>query len=168
MPWTSAWPVLFDDGEELRKPIAELIATGLWSGRWPVAPATAGSAAALMLYWALPFRGTGDSLFFFAMIAAVFIAGTWAADRLSVPGDEDPGRVVIDEWVGVWVTVVFLPAQWHWLLAGFFLFRVLDILKPLGIRKLEKAHGGVGIMLDDLAAGAMGAVILNAFRLLVS
>ena len=121
-----------------------------------------------MLYWALPFQGAGDSPYFFAMIAVVLIAGTWAASVLSVPGDEDPKRVVIDEWVGVWVTVAFLPATWGWLLAGFFLFRLLDILKPLGIRKLEKLHGGVGIMLDDFAAGLVGAVILNAVRLLIS
>ena len=99
------------------------------------------------------------------MAAAVFIAGTWAADRVSTPRNPDPKRVVIDEWVGVWATVAFLPATWAWLLAGFFTFRVLDILKPIGIRRLERLHGGVGIMLDDLAAGVLGAVILNAIRL---
>lgn len=121
-----------------------------------------------MLYWALPFQGAGDSPYYFAMIAVVFVLGTWAANHLSVPGDEDPKRVVIDEWVGVWITVAFLPATWVWLLAGFILFRVLDILKPLGVRRLEKLHGGVGIMLDDVGAGVIGAIILNAIYLLVS
>lgn len=119
-----------------------------------------------MLYWALPFNGEGDSPWFFAMIAVIAVVGIWAADRVSTATDPDPKRVVIDEWVGVWVTVAFLPATWGWLLAGFFLFRVLDILKPLGIRQLEKIHGGTGVMLDDVAAGIVGAVILNAIRLI--
>lgn len=150
----------------MRRIAAELIATGLGSGYWPIAPATAGTAAALLLYWALPFNGEGDSPWFFAMIAVTTIAGTWAAHRLGTPRDPDPKRVVIDEWVGVWVTVAFLPATWGWLLAGFFLFRLLDIAKPFGIRRLENLHGGVGVMLDDIGAGLVGAVILNAIRLI--
>lgn len=150
----------------MKRYIAESIATGLGSGKWPIAPATAGSAAALLLYWALPFAGEGDSPWFFGMIAAVAIVGIWAAEEVSTPEDDDPKRVVIDEWVGVWVTVAFLPATWGWLLAGFFLFRVLDILKPVGIRKLEKIHGGIGVMLDDVGAGILGAAILNAIRVI--
>ncbi len=146
--------------------IAETIATGLGSGRWPIAPATAGSAAALLLYWALPFNGEGDSPWFFLMIAATALAGVWAANYVSTPKDPDPKRVVVDEWVGVWITVAFLPATWGWLLAGFFLFRLLDIAKPFGIRRLEKLHGGVGVMLDDIGAGIVGAIILNAIHLI--
>lgn len=150
----------------MKRKMAELVATGLGSGYWPIAPATAGSAAALLLYWALPFPGEGDSPWFFAMIAATALVGIWAAERVGTSEDPDPKRVVIDEWVGVWVTVAFLPATWAWLLAGFFLFRVLDILKPFGIRRLEKIHGGFGVMLDDVAAGVVGAVLLNAVRLI--
>ncbi|MDA0677061.1 MAG: phosphatidylglycerophosphatase A [Chloroflexi bacterium] len=84
---------------------------------------------------------------------------------MGTPADPDPKRVVIDEWVGVWATVAFLPTTWTWLLAGFLLFRALDIAKPFGIRKLEKIHGGFGVMMDDLAAGVAGAIILNAVRL---
>ena len=145
---------------------AELIAIGLGSGLWPVAPATAGSAAALLLYWALPFSGNGDSPWFFVMIGLTALVGVWAAENVGTKDDPDPKRVVIDEWAGVWITVAFLPATWGWLLAGFFLFRFLDILKPLGIRKLEKIHGGFGVMLDDIAAGALGALVLNAVRLI--
>lgn len=146
--------------------LSELVATGLGSGYWPVAPATAGSAAALLLYWALPFPGEGDSPWFLAMVAVTALVGTVAAQKSGNPADPDPKRVVIDEWVGAWITVAFLPATWGWLLAGFFTFRVLDILKPLGIRKLEKVHGGMGVMLDDMAAGLLGAVILNSVLLL--
>lgn len=150
----------------MKRLISETIATGLGSGLWPIAPATAGSAAALFLYWALPFQGEGDSVWFFVMVGVTGIIGAWAAEQVGSPTDPDPKRVVIDEWAGVWITVAFLPATWGWLLAGFFLFRVLDILKPLGIRKLEKLHGGIGVMLDDIAAGVLGAVVLNAVRLI--
>ena len=151
----------------LKRIPAEIIATGFGSGLWPIAPATAGSAAALLLYWALPINGTGNSVTFFAMIAATLAIGTWAAGKVGTPSNPDPRRVVIDEWVGVWATVAFLPTTWYWLLAGFLAFRVLDIAKPFGIRKLEKIHGGFGVMLDDLAAGVVGAIILNAIRLVL-
>ncbi len=150
----------------MKRFIVETLATGLGTGYWPIAPATAGSAAALILYWALPFPGEGDSPWFFVMIALTAVAGIWAAGQAGTAADPDPKRVVVDEWVGVWITVAFLPATWGWLMAGFFLFRVLDILKPLGIRRLEKIHGGTGIMLDDVAAGLVGAVALNAVRLI--
>ena len=100
------------------------------------------------------------------MIGLTALVGVWAAENVGTKDDPDPKRVVIDEWAGVWITVAFLPATWGWLLAGFFLFRFLDILKPLGIRKLEKIHGGFGVMLDDIAAGALGALVLNAVRLI--
>lgn len=149
--------------------IAESIATGLGSGKWPfVAPATVGTFAALITYWLLDaavFNGEGDSVWFFALIAVVTVAGIWATDYIDNPGDHDPKRGVIDEWVGVWVTVLFLPVTWPWMIAGFFVFRAFDILKPLGVRRIEAWPGGWGIMFDDIAAGVLGAVLLNAVRL---
>jgi phosphatidylglycerophosphatase A len=72
---------------------------------------------------------------------------------------------VIDEWVGAWITVLFLPVTWPWMLAGFLLFRVLDIYKPLGVRKIEAWPGGWGIMFDDIASGVIGLILLNGVRL---
>jgi phosphatidylglycerophosphatase A len=150
--------------------VAETIATGLGSGKWPfVAPATVGTFAALVAYWLLDisvFDGQGDSIWFFVLIGAVTTVGIWATDYIDNEGDHDPKRGVIDEWVGVWVTVLFLPVTWPWMIAGFFMFRALDILKPLGVRKIEAWPGGWGIMFDDIAAGVIGAVVLNAVRLI--
>lgn len=157
--------------------IAETIATGLGSGRWPfVAPATVGTAAALAVYWMLDFvangsgdllspGGTGNSPWFFALIVVTTAVGVWATGYIETADDLDPSRGVIDEWVGMWITVVFLPVTWPWMIAGFFMFRALDILKPLGVRRLEALPGGWGIMLDDIGAGILGAIILNAVRL---
>ena len=150
--------------------VAETIATGLGSGKWPfVAPATVGTFAALVAYWLLDisvFDGQGDSIWFFVLIGAVTTVGIWATDYIDNEGDHDPKRGVIDEWVGVWVTVLFLPVTWPWMITGFFVFRALDIFKPLGVRKIEAWPGGWGIMFDDIAAGVIGAVILNAVRLI--
>ncbi|MCH2514567.1 MAG: phosphatidylglycerophosphatase A [Dehalococcoidia bacterium] len=156
--------------------VAETVATGLGSGRWPfVAPATVGTVAALAVYWlldSLVFEpgggvsyGTGDAAWFFGLIGVTAIAGVWATGYIESEDDLDPSRGVIDEWVGMWVTIAFLPVTWPWMIAGFFMFRALDILKPLGIRRLEALPGGWGIMLDDIGAGILGAVVLNAVRL---
>lgn len=150
--------------------VAEAIATGLGSGKWPfVAPATVGTFAALVAYWLLDsvgFNGTGDSPWYFALIIVATVAGIWATEYIDSEEDHDPKRGVIDEWVGMWVTVLFLPVTWQWMLAGFVFFRALDILKPLGIRRLEAWPGGWGIMFDDIAAGVLGAVMLNVVRLI--
>jgi len=149
--------------------VAETIATGLGSGKWPfVAPATVGTFAALVAYWLLDlalFNDNGDSIEFFVLIVVVTVAGIWATDYIDTADDHDPKRGVVDEWVGVWVTVLFLPVTWPWMIAGFFVFRALDILKPLGVRRIEAWPGGWGIMFDDIAAGIIGAIILNAIRL---
>ncbi len=148
--------------------VAEFIATGFGTGRGPIAPATWGTAAALAIYWALgrALDIGGDSAWYFILTAAVIVIGTAAAERLSVPGDEDPRRVVIDEWAGALVTVAFLDNSFWWLFAGFWVFRVLDVAKPGPVRRLEKLHGGIGIMADDIAAGIIGAIGLNIVRLI--
>ncbi len=165
--------------------LAELIATGLGAGYVPVAPATAGSAVALVLYWALPFQGRGDSAPFFWAIGGLIVIGTGAAAAIIPSGpstaglpsgasdarradekDQDPSRCVIDEFAGMWMACIFLPVTWGWMLAAFIAFRVLDILKPFGIRRLEKLPGAFGVMADDVAAGLVAAAGLNAVRLI--
>ena len=149
--------------------VAETIATGLGSGKWPfVAPATVGTAAALVFYWILVDLGLGDqgdSIRFFALILIATLLGVWATDYIDTEDDHDPKRGVVDEWVGVWVTMLFIPVTIPWVIAAFFVFRAFDILKPLGVRKLEALPGGVGIMLDDIGAGILGAILLNVVRL---
>jgi phosphatidylglycerophosphatase A len=102
---------------------------------------------------------------FALLIAAVTVAGIWAADVADeVWGTHDSGRIVIDEVAGYWVTVaVFDRGDWATLLIGFALFRAFDILKPPPIRWLDQnLPGGVGVMLDDVAAGVLGAAALGA------
>ncbi len=99
---------------------------------------------------------------------AVYTAGSMARVVGRQRGAEeakDPGVVVIDEAIGYLVTVAFLPHGFWTAIAGFFLFRLLDIVKPPPCRWLEKLPGGWGIVLDDVAAGVYGQLIL---RLLIA
>ena len=79
---------------------------------------------------------------------------------------EDPSRVVIDEMVGVWIPLLVVPAGgWWYVVAAFVLFRFFDIVKPLGVRRMERFRGGVGIMMDDILAGVYSAILLGIVRL---
>ena len=79
----------------------------------------------------------------------------------------DPPQAVWDEVIGIWVTCLFLPKTILWMAAAFICFRILDIVKPFPINRLERLPGGVGIMADDLLAGLVGAAALNLVRLLL-
>jgi phosphatidylglycerophosphatase A len=136
-------------------------------GLVPVAPGTAGSVLATVLapYLFLPL-GYGSRV---AVLTAIYLLGALAADRTEkLLGVSDPGGVIIDEVVGQWVTFLPFAALRPWeLLAGLVLFRAFDILKPWPVRSSEHWFaGGVGIMVDDLLAGAYAALSLMGVILL--
>jgi len=87
--------------------------------------------------------------------------GIWSATEVEHQWGKDNYRVVIDEIVGMCISLLFVPITVKSLLAGLFLFRLFDIAKPLGIRKLEKLKGGWGVMLDDVLAGLYANVLLQ-------
>jgi len=144
------------------KILARVLATWFYCGYAPVAPGTAGSAAAILIAWVLHSYAAQPAIAFGLFGAALAIPGIWAA---TVTAREihakDPGIVVVDEVVGQWITLAGATAlNWHsWLLA-FALFRIFDIWKPPPIRRVERLPAGTGIVLDDALAGAYGAVIL--------
>ena len=143
--------------------LAWLVGTGLGSGLAPIAPATAGSFVAVVIYCFLPI--SGNSVGLYLLLGVGFLVGVWATGRLVSPTDHDPRRAVWDEFIGLWTTCLLLPKTLPWLAAAFFCFRALDIVKPWPIRRLERLPGGLGIMADDLLAGLYGAVLLNGLRL---
>lgn len=136
-----------------------MIATGLGAGYSPFAPGTAGTLVGLALFW--PMRAWPFAWQAVACVA-LFALGTAAAARVAkVVGREDPGIVVVDEIVGMWVTLLLVPLSVWSASAGFFLFRAMDVWKPYPARDLEALHGGVGIMADDVAAGLYANVLLH-------
>lgn len=143
--------------------LAFFIATAGFVGRFPVAPGTAGSVAGLALY-ALVRLLDGPELEAVVLVAT-FVLGIWAANIAErLLGGKDPGPVVIDEVLGILITLAFLDVNMLGATVGFFLFRLFDVVKPYPAGRLEVLPGGFGVMMDD----AMAALYSHAaMRLLV-
>jgi phosphatidylglycerophosphatase A len=140
--------------------LAVFLASVAYCGYFPIAPGTVGSAAGLVVYllvWWMrsPILEAG-------LIALIFAVGTWAATHAErFFGGIDPGPVVIDEVLGMLITLAFIPVGWSGALAGFVIFRVYDVIKPYPANRLETFHGGFGIMADDAMAGVYANLTLR-------
>jgi phosphatidylglycerophosphatase A len=146
-------------GIGLGSALARTVATGLGSGYSPLAPGTAGSLVGLLLYWPLQLL---PLLWQVATLGLLFGAGVLCASHVvRQVGDPDPGIVVVDEVVGMWTSLLFLPFTWATAVAAFLTFRAMDILKPYPARDLESLPGGWGIMADDLMAGVYANLLLR-------
>lgn len=138
-----------------------IIATGFGAGYSPVAPGTAGSLLATLLLMHFSIR---PPLLFF-LFAAVFFAGVWASSYVAADqGRNDPSIVVVDEIAGMMVPFVAVPASWWQAFFAFLLFRFFDVAKPFPIRRVERLHGGWGIMLDDALAGLYALVVFAVLK----
>ncbi|MCC6163376.1 MAG: phosphatidylglycerophosphatase A [Acidobacteria bacterium] len=127
------------------------VATARGVGYVPFAPGTFGSLAGLALYAGV--RTTGMPIVETAAIILVFVIGAWSATAAEGHfGHIDPGPVVIDEVLGMLVTLAFVPVSLTGALVGFFFFRLFDVIKPPPCNTLEALHGGWGIMSDDAMA----------------
>jgi phosphatidylglycerophosphatase A len=141
------------------KPLAVWIATSGPAGYAPVAPGTVGSVVGVVLYLAIAKWSLTAQLVFALVLTLV---GIWAASVAAAHfGRSDPSHVVVDEVAGQVVTLVGFSFSWPLVLAGFLLFRALDIIKPWPANKLESLHGGTGIMADDLMAALYGQGLLR-------
>jgi len=143
------------------------IATGGGIGRIPFAPGTFGTIPGLLIHW-LIFRL--DPPFYLAVFAAItVIAILTAGGAEKILDRADPGSVVIDEIAGVLVALAFLPPTPLNLAAAFILFRIFDIAKPFPVGWFDRnLHGGPGIVIDDLAAGAMAWAVIQLGRYLAT
>jgi phosphatidylglycerophosphatase A len=142
-----------------------LLALGFGAGLSPRAPGTAGTVAAVPVYLA---ASTLPTAAYVALCGVLFLLGVWLCGRAArALGTHDDPAIVLDEILGFLVTMVALPASAGWIAAGFVLFRAFDILKPWPVSLLDRrVHGGLGIMLDDLAAGLMALAVLHGARVL--
>jgi phosphatidylglycerophosphatase A len=140
--------------------LALFIATCAGIGRVPFAPGTFGSMPGVLLAWAL--HALGNRWIELAAILLVAGIGVWAASEAERHfGLIDPGPVVIDEVLGMLVTVAFLPVGLAGLAIGFLVFRVCDVVKPFPARHLERLPGGFGVMGDDFMAGLWGLAVMH-------
>ncbi len=140
-----------------------LLALGFGAGLAPVAPGTAGTVVGVALYLAV--SGVSPAIYL-AVVAGVSLAGVWICGRSAAKlGVHDHPAIVWDEIAGYLVTMIAAPPGWGWIVAGFLLFRLLDITKPWPIRNVDRdVPGGTGIMLDDLLAGAYAALGLQGLH----
>lgn len=161
--------------------IERAIVTVFWTGFSPISPGTVASAVTCILLWFIP--GAMQWPAALLIIPATF-AGTLLSTRaigvLAAPLDSkfkklrrpdpsvgDPDPVTIDEFVGQWIALLTAPHTIIGFGLGFIFFRLFDIVKPFGIRKLQELPSGWGIMLDDVGAGFAGATCVYVLRMLV-
>jgi phosphatidylglycerophosphatase A len=141
--------------------LAIFIASFGYSGYFPIAPGTAGSLAALVAYGIV--RWFDLTRFEGVFILVAFVLGVWAANVVERHlRTADPGIVVIDEVVGMWLSVALIPVSIAGAILAFFVFRVFDVLKPFPARRSEALPGGYGIMVDDVFAGVYAHLVVRA------
>jgi phosphatidylglycerophosphatase A len=142
------------------------IAFGFGSGAFPVAPGTAGTVVAAIFYLGLRYLPLGEYLLFTLIFSIVSI---WLLDQLSreIQVHDHPG-MCLDEFAGYFVTMINAPWGFSWMLLGFILFRLFDIWKPWPISWLDKhIHGGFGMVIDDIAAGALAMIVMQIIHYFV-
>lgn len=146
--------------ESSKKILALFIASGAFVGFFPLAPGTVGSLLALGLIWYLK---SFSWIFLSVLAVSLLVMGVWAAGQTcQILKKKDASQVVMDEIVGMMITMIGLPLTPYWLVIGFFVFRILDIVKPSPAKYFdEKVAGGFGVMMDDVIAGLYGNLILH-------
>jgi phosphatidylglycerophosphatase A len=140
-----------------------IISSFAGSGYFPVAPATFGTFIAALLMWWAPAPAT--ALYVIITIVLFFI-GMGTSHRVEQRLGPDPSAVVIDEIVGFLIAMFGFTWSFEWLIGGFFLFRLFDIVKPFPANRSQKLPGGLGIMTDDVIAGVYSNLVLRIIRAL--
>ena len=139
--------------------LSDFIATGFYTGYLPKIPGTWGSIAAVIIWWFIPENYMIQIVIIILGLVVGLFASTNYVKRKNTMSD--PSEVVIDEWVGMWISLFLIPHTYVYFIVGFFLFRLFDITKPLFISKLENLSFGIGIMADDLLAGIYSFALLQ-------
>ncbi|MEJ2682810.1 MAG: phosphatidylglycerophosphatase A [Candidatus Sulfobium sp.] len=140
------------------------VATLGFVGYMPFAPGTWGSAAGLLFVSSLDLSPVVQFLVITSGIVVGIISSDTAED---VIGERDSGKIVIDEFIGYLVAVFYVPHTYVFLIAGFLLFRIFDILKPFPINRIDESmSGGLGIMADDLLAGIYAGILLRLWTVI--
>ena len=144
--------------------IWRFVATFFYLGKLPFAPGSWGSLGALLLWLLLPVIFSVH----LSVIIILFVLGVYSSSRMAqYLDDHDPSEVVIDEVVGMGISLFMLPHNFGLYLLSFILFRVFDILKPSFIYRIQNISGGWGIMLDDVLAGLITFALVNGIAIIL-
>jgi phosphatidylglycerophosphatase A len=124
------------------------------------------ASIACLLIWYFAQAGGSSVLGQCIITLVLLVLGIYAGNVVEKEWGKDSYRVVIDEAVGMCITLLFIPLEWKYLLTGLILFRIMDIFKPLYIRRMEKFPGGWGVMLDDVLAAIYAHLLLQLIILM--
>ncbi|RMF92820.1 MAG: phosphatidylglycerophosphatase A [Candidatus Schekmanbacteria bacterium] len=143
------------------KKLIILFVSFFYLGYAPIVPGTFGSLGGLAIYY---FIDDLSPFFFIAIVSVLFVAGSIAATKAEeYYGRKDSSEIVIDEVVGMLITLFLIPFSLKNLIVGFVVFRIMDIIKPFPGRAVERIKGGTGVMLDDVVAGIYGNILMQVF-----
>ena len=138
--------------------LERLFGSGFFSGYIPIAPGTFGSLVALAIYL-IP--GFENPTILLTLISLFSIIGIYTGNKFEKVYGKDPAQCTIDEMVGMWITLLFIPKYIWYILIAFIIWRILDIIKPFPANIVEKIKGGWGIMLDDIVAGIYSLILVH-------
>ncbi len=141
--------------------INKLIATAFGLGYSPIAPGTMGAIGGIAVYLLIINSLSQVNMILGLLIILFLFLGIIASNKLESEWGKDPSKIVIDEVVGVWIALLFIPSEWQYTLGAFLLFRFFDIVKPLYIKRAEKLKGGWGVMFDDVLAGVYANIVIQ-------
>ena len=144
--------------------IWRFVATFFYLGKLPFAPGSWGSFGALLLWLLFPVTFS----FHLSALIILFVLGVYSSNKIAKDlGNDDPSEVVIDEVVGMGISLFMLPHTLGLYILAFFLFRIIDIFKPLYISRIQDLPGGWGIMLDDVMAGLLTCAIVKGIAIIL-
>ncbi len=135
-------------------------------GLIPLATGTFGALGGLGAGYLIKLYTVEPNIYLIILIIIFTLSGVYSSNKIIPEWGKDPSRIVIDEVVGMWISMLFIPNNILIMLAAFVLFRIFDIFKPLFIKKFELFPRGWGIMLDDIAAGCVANIVLQVFIVL--
>ena len=144
--------------------LAKLTATGMYSGYSPLVPGTVGTIPAWLIAFLLI---RGDPSILAVVAAAVFIVSVWSAGKAEQMLGHDSKKIVIDEWAGMFLALLFVPYSFGNYLIAFFAFRAFDVIKLPPAARAEKLPGGWGVTMDDVVAGIQANVMTQVVLLVV-
>lgn len=145
----------------MRLRISEIIGTVFYVGRFPFAPGTMGSLVALLVWYLLK-PSIIDPLFLLITGGLFFIGIAVSTVLIEAWNEKDPKEIIIDEWVGMWISLYLVPHTILWGLVAFFFFRVFDILKPGPVQVMDDMDDAIGVMMDDVVAGILACLVTQS------
>ena len=141
--------------------LAEIIGTVLYVGKSPFAPGTVGSLVALVIWFILKpsiidplFLLITSGIFFLGIVVSTVLIEAW--------NKKDPKEIVIDEWVGMWISLYLVPHEIVWGFVSFFFFRLFDIFKPGPVQVMDDMDDSIGVMMDDVVAGILACLVTQS------